>query len=115
MDDIYRPNFHFTPPHSWMNDPNGMVWHAGMYHLFYQFHPENMVWGAYIIKLRIFIDASSVEVFANDGLLAFTECIFPNEQSDGPELFAEGGDLILHSLDIYQLNRALFQIGENPT
>ena len=41
----YRPQFHFTPEEHWMNDPNGMVYYEGEYHLFYQYHPESSVWG----------------------------------------------------------------------
>ena len=41
----YRPQFHFTPKEMWMNDPNGMVYYQGEYHLFYQYHPKSMVWG----------------------------------------------------------------------
>ena len=41
----WRPHLHFTPPAWWMNDPNGLVWHAGRWHLFYQFHPHSRVWG----------------------------------------------------------------------
>ncbi len=41
----YRPQFHFTPEENWMNDPNGMVYYNGEYHLFYQYHPNSNVWG----------------------------------------------------------------------
>jgi fructan beta-fructosidase len=63
-----------------------------------------------IVRLHIFVDCSSVEVFANDGLVIFSECILPSEQSQGLELFAEGGFFILNSLYIYQLNPAKFYI-----
>ena len=45
MTDLFRPIYHFTPKNRWMNDPNGMVYYRGEYHLFYQHHPESDVWG----------------------------------------------------------------------
>lgn len=41
----YRPQIHFSPKEKWMNDPNGMVFYNGTYHLFYQYYPDSTVWG----------------------------------------------------------------------
>lgn len=43
--EVYRPFYHFTPVAHWMNDPNGLVYYQGEYHLFYQYYPEGMAWG----------------------------------------------------------------------
>lgn len=42
---MYRPIYHFLPERNWMNDPNGVCWYKGEYHLFYQYNPSADTWG----------------------------------------------------------------------
>ncbi|WP_108423232.1 glycoside hydrolase family 32 protein [Flagellimonas amoyensis] len=44
-EELYRPNFHFTPMKGWMNDPNGMFYLDGYYHLYFQHYPNGNKWG----------------------------------------------------------------------
>ncbi|MDA1268481.1 MAG: glycoside hydrolase family 32 protein [Bacteroidetes bacterium] len=41
----FRPGYHFSPAKGWMNDPNGLIYIDGEYHLFFQHYPDSTVWG----------------------------------------------------------------------
>jgi len=41
----FRPEFHYTPPANWMNDPNGLLYVDGLYHMYYQYNPQGNDWG----------------------------------------------------------------------
>ena len=44
-DEKYRPSYHFSPKYGWMNDPNGMFYYNGKYHIHYQNNPYGTLWG----------------------------------------------------------------------
>ncbi|MNM95839.1 Levanase precursor [compost metagenome] len=65
--------------------------------------PENN-----IIRMHIYLDSASVEVFGNEGRTVITDQIFPDQKSNIMELYSIGGDVVLNVLRIYPLKKAVF-------
>lgn len=73
----YRPIIHFTPEENWMNDPNGMFYYEGEYHLFYQYNPfgntwGHMSWGHAVSKDLIHWEHLPVALPEEDGVMIFS-------------------------------------------
>ena len=114
----YRPQFHFTPKVNWMNDPNGLVFQNGNYHLFYQYYPDSTVWGpmhwgharskdllhwvhrpialypdslGYIFSGSAVIDKNNTAGFGKDAMVAIYTYHDPLKEKEGSILFQTQG------------------------
>lgn len=56
-----------------------------------------------ILKLNIFLDTSSVEIFVNDGEEVFTGRVYPDKDSKGIKFFAQGGSVNVKTLEKWEL------------
>ena len=74
-----RPNRHFAPPRYWMNDPNGLIYHKGLYHLYYQHNPVanefgNISWGHATSKDLISWQHHKVALWHDHNLMMYSGC-----------------------------------------
>ena len=88
-DEVFRPQIHYTPAKNFMNDPNGMIFFEGAYHLYYQFNPEgniwgNMSWGHAISKDLIHWEEQQVAIKPNElGFIFSGSCIIDKDNKAG--------------------------------
>ena len=72
-----RPLYHFTPPKNFINDPNGLVYRDGLYHLFYQHNPEgdrwgHMSWGHAVSRDLVRWEHWPIALHEEDGIMIFS-------------------------------------------
>ena len=86
---LYRPNFHFTPKANWMNDPNGMFYLNGKYHLYFQYYPDGNVWGPMhwghaISKDMITWEEQPIAIYPDDlGLIFSGSAVVDKDNTSG--------------------------------
>jgi fructan beta-fructosidase len=84
----YRPQLHFSPLKDWTNDPNGLVYFHGEYHLFYQFNPlgdawGHMSWGHAVSTDLLHWHELPVAIPEQDGEMVFTGSIVVDSHNSG--------------------------------
>lgn len=85
----YRPQLHFSPEINWMNDPNGLVYYAGEYHLFYQYNPlghewGHMSWGHAVSKDLLHWEHLPIALHEEYGVMAFSgSAVFDGKNTSG--------------------------------
>lgn len=87
--ETYRPQYHFSPKVNWTNDPNGLVFFDGEYHLFYQYNPfgdvwGHMSWGHAVSPDMVHWQELPVALREEDGVMIFTgSVVVDHENSSG--------------------------------
>ena len=85
----FRPSYHHTPLYGWMNDPNGMFYKDGEWHLYYQYNPygslwENMTWGHSVSKDLIHWEAVPLAIEADAiGTIFSGSCVVDKNNTAG--------------------------------
>jgi len=82
----YRPQFHFSTRRGWINDPNGLIWYKGLYHMYYQYNPVstnwgNMTWGHAVSKDLIRWKEQAAVLFPNKDGTCFSGAAFIDKRN----------------------------------
>ncbi|MCA0972083.1 glycoside hydrolase family 32 protein [Halobacillus litoralis] len=98
-DQTFRPQFHYTPAENWMNDPNGMVYYEGEYHLFYQYNPKgdqfgNMSWGHAVSEDLVHWEELDVAMTPDEHGMIFSGSIIADEENKSGLFPDEEGGLV---------------------
>lgn len=93
---VIRPTIHFTADRGWINDPNGLVYHDGTWHLYFQYNPmntewENMSWGHAVSRDLLHWQQKDTVMYPDEHGVVYSGCGLVNER----ELFGLGKDALL--------------------
>ena len=85
-DQPYRPQIHFSPRQNWTNDPNGLVYFRGEYHLFFQYNPlgdewGHMSWGHAVSRDLLHWQELPVAIPEQDGVMIFTGSVVVDREN----------------------------------
>ncbi len=111
----FRPAYHHTPAYGWMNDPNGMFYKDGVYHLYYQWNPygsqwENMTWGHSTSKDLIHWEAQPTAIEADAlGAIFSGSCVVDKSNNRVVAFYTSAGKAQVQSMAVSKDNGATFQ------
>ena len=93
-DQAFRPQFHFSPREHWTNDPNGLVFFEGEYHLFFQYNPfgdkwGHMSWGHAVSRDLVHWEELPVALAEENGVMIFTGSVVVDQTNSSG--FCTGG------------------------
>jgi sucrose-6-phosphate hydrolase SacC (GH32 family) len=86
--EAWRPRYHYTPQRNWMNDPNGLVFFGGEYHLYYQYNPlgaqwGHISWGHAVSRDMVSWQELAVAIPATERVMAFSGCVVVDHNHSG--------------------------------
>ncbi len=111
----FRPLYHHTPVYGWMNDPNGMFYKDGVYHLYYQWNPygsqwENMTWGHSTSRDLIHWEAQPTAIEPDAiGTIFSGSCVVDKKNDRVVAFYTSAGQNQVQSMAVSKDNGITFQ------
>ena len=111
----FRPLYHHTPVYGWMNDPNGMFYKDGVYHLYYQWNPygsqwENMTWGHSTSRDLIHWEAQPTAIEPDAiGTIFSGSCVVDKKNDRVVAFYTSAGQNQVQSMAVSKDNGMTFQ------
>jgi levanase/fructan beta-fructosidase len=113
--EAFRPQYHHTPAYGWMNDPNGMFYKDGVYHLYYQWNPygsmwENMTWGHSTSRDLIHWEQQPTAIEPDAlGAIFSGSCVVDKKNNQVVAFYTSAGRCQVQSMAISKDNGQTFQ------